>query len=1045
MSLVINSSIPALRAQFDIREAQRGIASSMEALSSGRRVNGAADDAAGLSISTRLETQQRSLAQVVEQAYRGANLVETAEGALNELGEGVQRVRELSLRALNGSLSQQDLVSIQTEITQTIQGMEQIADSTTYNSIPLLSGSEEDLLFEFPLTISADSDDALQVQLPNMTAVEMGIAGGVDNGRVTNEQASTQATLTTQKTGEKFEINVGGTVSEGDVFAFTANGRSIQYEVTIDDINADNPRRQVVAGLIGELQAIFPDATVYSQQTKSIVARQVQPQALTGSLLGDGISEVQQIQMPFGFTESSQVAEGNTSPVNVNRYHHRDVAFLPNGNYLIAYTGYGSSALANKLYVQQFDGSGDKVGSEVEVGQGDHPNIEVFADGNYVVSFYQSGSYQYKYFDEAGNLLAARATSAYYREANLSGKQNMHSAVFQTAQSGVFPGVGFETYEATLRLNVFDSEGSVILENFGVQALAGTEPFESYDALFVQDNGVAVVWSERENPGVVQRDLKLAIVDINNARQLFDPITVTENPLTDAVRLMAINENNFGVFWFDPTNSNSPVLQIFNQETNTLGPKIVLDPYGPPNYSTFTNKNSYVNAEMVSDDLFYLDDGETLHLFDLDGNHLNSKDKFGAEDFLFGVSTEYTDTNGMGDIAYVSADPSTAWTQKLSVERTLSSGDYTLSIDQVTLTGSIPDNSANPFEDLIQSLQDDPLFSTAGVTLSSNASGIAVEFNTPGDREPVVFEQANGEAIGEVLEEVKGVGAGNIVLKTSELVLQNNQYTLTVGDTTLSADSADYADDVDSLYADLVSDPDYAGANFTLTLANQNLVITPSGPIDANTVQLNNATAVQLDMETYELLDEPQLLTIGDQELEVAFESSQEPSLDNLVQQIRSHPDFDQSRFDVFTADSNLSIEFLDGAVLPVHLSNRGLPLTATDFVVENLPSGVGVDVLTHEGAKIAVELSDAALARISMSRGYLGAVLNRIDHSISVNSNTEMNLKSANSRIVDADFAKQSASLVQYQIQTQVSQAMIAQANATHRAVMEILKPIVG
>ena len=1057
MSFVINSSIPVLRSQFDARDAQKGIESSMNALSSGRRVNRAADDAAGMSISTRLETQQRALRQVIENAYRGANLVETAEGALGELEEGVQHVRELSLRALNSPLSSEDLSSIQAEITQTIRSMEQIADNATYNSMPLLSGSEADLAFEFPLTISSDSDDALQVQLPNMTSVEMGIAGGIDNGLVINNDTETQATLTTSKTDSGFQIEVGGTVSEGDVFILTANGRVVQHEATADDIQADNPRRNVVSGLIRALTEIFPEAVAYSEATKSVVAQNNSPQTYVGAV--DGVNETQRIQMPFGFKSVGQTTEIYRRQI----FNNDDISMLADGSYFIAYKDFDDGS--NKI--QKFDAAGNKLGPELRLGAGRLIDIEAGNDGGYAIGINNKSNEarEVLFYDSEGSLInTQQLIDTTDRSFGLSSFNNMYSVVSVRANrnaDGLFGGSSGYFGDAdsfTLTLDVFSSHGEPLMQGFDLDT--GYAPDVTFrsgmlrysTSMITEDGRVAVLWQSDVNDAD-SGPLKLQLVDIENPAEISQAITIDDRVQNNGIRLMQIDGSRFGVLWASEATDYRPVLQIYDLATDTLGSMINLE----YEYGTFdwgVQLGRYINAEMVNDQLFYLDDSSHLSLFSLDGTVQASMEKLGYGDYLAyqdpnSPPIEQSDSFAPGRIAYiypgVYGGDGILHSEQLIVEPVLPAGSYSLDLGSVTLVGEIPENSTSPFTDLVQSFQSDPSFGSAGVQLSTSESGIEVTFNDPGDRELVVFESIDGEAVGEVIEEVRGVSSGDIVLDVSDLALQNNRYTLTAGSTTLSANDADYVDDLDGLYADLVSDPDYPNAGFTLSIANGKLVVSPQGSISADSVQLTNSAAAQLDMSSYELAHEPQLLTIGEQSLEISFDETQAPTLDHLVEQIRSHLDFDQSRLNVFTSGDNLSIEFLDGTPLPVELSNQGLPLTANGFVVEDLPSGVGVNVMTREGAAIAIELTDAALARISRSRSSLGAVLNRIDHSINSKSVTQMNLQIANSRIVDADFAKQSASLAQYQIQKQVSQAMIAQANATHRAVMEILKPILG
>ena len=122
MSLRINNNIEAFNAHRQLAMTSERASKSMERLSSGYRINRAADDAAGLAISEKLRGQIRGLAQAQRNAQDGVSLVQTAEGSLNEVHSMLQRVRELAVEYKNGTLSSQDQTAIQSEINQPTSG-----------------------------------------------------------------------------------------------------------------------------------------------------------------------------------------------------------------------------------------------------------------------------------------------------------------------------------------------------------------------------------------------------------------------------------------------------------------------------------------------------------------------------------------------------------------------------------------------------------------------------------------------------------------------------------------------------------------------------------------------------------------------------------------------------------------------------------------------------------------------------------------------------------------------------------------------------------
>lgn len=141
MSLRINTNVDALSSYNKLNANSAAVSKSMQRLSSGFRINSAADDTAGLSISERMRGQIRGLSQSVSNINDGQSLVQTAEGALSSVHGMLQRVRELAVQYQNGSLSTSDKTSIQSEVSQLSSEIERIGTTTKFNGVSLLSAS----------------------------------------------------------------------------------------------------------------------------------------------------------------------------------------------------------------------------------------------------------------------------------------------------------------------------------------------------------------------------------------------------------------------------------------------------------------------------------------------------------------------------------------------------------------------------------------------------------------------------------------------------------------------------------------------------------------------------------------------------------------------------------------------------------------------------------------------------------------------------------------------------------------------------------------
>lgn len=141
MALVINTNVMSLNAQRNLTTSGSQLATALQRLSSGLRINSAKDDAAGLAISDRMTTQINGLNQAVRNANDGISLAQTTEGALQEVTNNLQRIRELAVQSANATNSNSDRIALNQEVTQRIQEIERIAAQTSFNGRKVLDGT----------------------------------------------------------------------------------------------------------------------------------------------------------------------------------------------------------------------------------------------------------------------------------------------------------------------------------------------------------------------------------------------------------------------------------------------------------------------------------------------------------------------------------------------------------------------------------------------------------------------------------------------------------------------------------------------------------------------------------------------------------------------------------------------------------------------------------------------------------------------------------------------------------------------------------------
>ncbi|WP_104023767.1 flagellin [Vibrio hyugaensis] len=185
MAITVNTNVAALVAQRHLTSATDMLNQSMERLSSGKRINSAKDDAAGLQISNRLQSQMRGLDVAVRNANDGISIMQTAEGAMNEVTNIMQRMRDLSLQSANGSNSKAERTALQEEVSALNDELNRIAETTSFGGRKLLNGSFGKSAFQ----IGAASGEAVQVELKSMRSdgIDMGGFSYIANGRASSD------------------------------------------------------------------------------------------------------------------------------------------------------------------------------------------------------------------------------------------------------------------------------------------------------------------------------------------------------------------------------------------------------------------------------------------------------------------------------------------------------------------------------------------------------------------------------------------------------------------------------------------------------------------------------------------------------------------------------------------------------------------------------------------------------------------------------------------------------------------------------------------
>lgn len=187
MAQVINTNSLSLLTQNNLNKSQSSLSSAIQRLSSGLRINSAKDDAAGQAIANRFTSNIKGLTQASRNANDGISVAQTTEGALSEINNNLQRVRELAVQATNGTNSQSDLDSIQNEITQRLGEIDRVSGQTQFNGVKVLASDSS-----MKIQVGANDGETITINLKEITSKTLGLTGFNVNGKgeVANKAAT---------------------------------------------------------------------------------------------------------------------------------------------------------------------------------------------------------------------------------------------------------------------------------------------------------------------------------------------------------------------------------------------------------------------------------------------------------------------------------------------------------------------------------------------------------------------------------------------------------------------------------------------------------------------------------------------------------------------------------------------------------------------------------------------------------------------------------------------------------------------------------------
>ncbi|SDH52212.1 flagellin [Vibrio xiamenensis] len=341
MAINVNTNVSAMTAQRYLNGAAEGMQKSMERLSSGYKINSAKDDAAGLQISNRLTSQSNGLNMAVKNANDGISIAQTAEGAMGETTNILQRMRDLSLQSANGSNSKSERVAIQEEVTALNDELNRIAETTSFGGNKLLNGSFGSKSFQ----IGASSGEAVQLSMGNMRSDTTDMGGKAyvaEEGKSADwkvSEGSTDFTLNyTDNEGQAQELTINAKAGDDiEQLATYINGQSSDIKASVGEegklqLFASTQQVQGDVTVGGSLGAEIgfgaaKDVTVADVDVTSVAGSQLAVSVIDGALksVDSQRAELGAFQNRFGHAISN--LDNINENVNASRSRIKDTDY----------------------------------------------------------------------------------------------------------------------------------------------------------------------------------------------------------------------------------------------------------------------------------------------------------------------------------------------------------------------------------------------------------------------------------------------------------------------------------------------------------------------------------------------------------------------------------------------------------------------------------------------------------------------------------------------------------------------------------------------
>jgi flagellin len=274
---VVNTNVMSLNAQRNLYTNNAGLATSIQRLSSGLRVNSAKDDAAGLAIAERMNAQVRGMNVAIRNANDGISLAQTAEGALGKIGDSLQRMRELAVQSANATNSASDRANLDSEFSQLQSEISRVVGGTTFNGTALFTGSTS---FSFQVGAGTTSNDTVSVSRNQLSGGTAGTSGALTSS---SSAADVLATITGVSDVAASATAATNSIKDIDVALDKVNSERATYGAAQNRFESVISNLQISSENVTAARSRIMDAD-FAKETAELTRTQILTQAGTAML-----------------------------------------------------------------------------------------------------------------------------------------------------------------------------------------------------------------------------------------------------------------------------------------------------------------------------------------------------------------------------------------------------------------------------------------------------------------------------------------------------------------------------------------------------------------------------------------------------------------------------------------------------------------------------------------------------------------------------------------------------------------------------------------